>query len=383
MKTVLNWSPIVLAMGVQKQLKLFHSVLVVMLCCTLAHADNQIKLSEDHLKNLGVTLGQLQTAEQVPLFTAPAKIVVPPEHEYVVSASQAGAVTKLNAAVGDTVKKGAVLAELNSSDLLTMQREYLKTMNELQLGTVFYQRDKKLVQEGVIADRRWQETQAQYHTFVSESNEHKQLLKIAGMSDADIAHLVKTHQLSGHLRLRSPIDGVVLERIVSSGERVDNLAPIYRIADLDELWLEINIPQERITSLNIGDSVQIENSDVTAVIRLLGKNVNPDNQTVLTRAVIQGKHTNIRTGQSVTVQLIQNTSLPIFKVPNSAIAQHEGQSYIFVRNASGFVATPINVIGKRAEDSIISGELNADRKIANTGAVALKANWLGLGSEAE
>lgn len=356
-------------------------LLSLLFWCSVAVADNQIKISEDHLKNLGVTIGKLQTAEQVPLFTAPAKVVVPPEHEFVVSASQAGAVTKLNAAIGDTVKKGTVLAELNSSDLLTMQREYLKTLNELQLGTVFYQRDKKLAQEGVIADRRWQETQAQYRTFVSESDEHKQLLKIAGMSDAEITQLAKTHQLNSHLNLRSPITGVVLERMVSSGERVDSLAPIYRIADLNELWLEINVPQERISSLNIGDNVQIENSDMTAVIRLLGKNVNPDNQTVLARAVIQGKPTGIRTGQSVTIQIVQNSSLPIFKVPNSAIAQHERQSYIFVKNVSGFVATPINVIGKRAEDSTISGELNADSKIASTGAVALKANWLGLGSE--
>lgn len=356
---------------------------VWLLCCSVAFADNQVKISDEHFKNLGVTLGKLQIADQVPLFSAPAKVVVPPEREYVVSASQAGAITKLNAAVGDTVKKGEVLAELNSSDLLTMQREYLKTLNELQLGTTVYQRDKKLAQEGVIADRRLQETQSQYRTFLSESDEHKQLLKIAGMGDADIARLIKTHQLSGHLRLRSPITGVVLERLVSSGERVDNLAPIYRIADLNELWLEINVPQERISNLNIGDSVQIENTDVTAVIRLLGKNVNTENQTVLARAVIQGKPSKIRTGQSVTIQIIQNASLPMFKVPNSAIIQNEGQSYIFVRNASGFVTTPVNVIGKHAEDSIISAELSADTKIASTGAVALKANWLGLGSEAE
>ena len=384
MKTVLlNCSPIVSAIGVQKQPKLFYSVLALMLCCTLTYADDQIKISEDHLKNLGITVDKLQTAEQVPLFTAPAKVVIPPEHEFIISASQAGAVTKLNAAIGDTVKKGAVLAELNSSDLLSTQRLYLKALNELQLGSVFYQRDKKLLQEGVIADRRWQETKTQYQTVVSEADEHKQLLKIAGMSDADIEHLAKTHQLSGHLSLRSPITGVVLERMVSSGERLDSLAPIYRVADLSELWLEINVPQERINSLNIGDNVQIENSNITAVIRLLGKNVNPDNQTVLARAVIQGKPKNIRTGQSVTVQIIQNASLPTFKVPNTAIAQHERQSYIFVRTASGFVATLINVIGKRDENSIISGQLNADTKIATTGAVALKANWLGLGSEEE
>jgi len=43
--------------------------------------------------------------------------------------------------------------------------------------------------------------------------------------------------------------------------------------------------------------------------------------------------------------------------------------------------TPVSIIGKQGEQSIISGELSANDDIAVQGAVALKANWLGLGSE--
>jgi cobalt-zinc-cadmium efflux system membrane fusion protein len=52
---------------------------------------------------------------------------------------------------------------------------------------------------------------------------------------------------------------------------------------------------------------------------------------------------------------------------------------VFVRDKTGFTVTPVNVIGKQGEDSIISGELSANQNIAIQGAVALKANWLGLG----
>jgi cobalt-zinc-cadmium efflux system membrane fusion protein len=345
------------------------------------HAENDIKITQEHFNNLGVTLGKLQAASQIPLLTAPAKVVVPPEHEYIVSASQAGLITKLNAAIGDKVKKGEILAELNSPDLLSMQRLYLKALSELQLSAVFYQRDKKLLQEGVIADRRWQETQAQYQAFLSEANEHKQLLQIAGMSNADIDHLSKTHQLTSQLSLHSPITGVIMERMTVAGERIGSLAPIYRVANLDELWLEINIPQERVGSLNIGDSVQIENTDIHATIRLLGQSVNQENQTVLARAVIKGKPSAIRTGQRINIQIIQSSNEPIFKVPNTAIAQNEGKSFIFVRNKEGFVATPVTVIGKQGDDSFISSELSTTSDIATQGAGALKANWLGLGSE--
>jgi cobalt-zinc-cadmium efflux system membrane fusion protein len=356
-------------------------VLSALLFCSVTHAENNIKITEEHFGNLGVTLGKLQAASQIPLLTAPAKVVVPPEHEYVVSASQAGLITKLNAAIGDKVKKGDLLVELNSADLLSMQRLYLKALSELQLGSVFYQRDKKLLQEGVIADRRWQETQAQYHAFLSEADEHKQLLQSAGMTDTEIMQLAKTHHLSSQLHLRAPITGVIMERMAVAGERIDSLAPIYRLANLDELWLEINIPQERVGSLKIGDAVQIENTDITARISLLGQSVNPENQTVLARAIIQGKPSTIRAGQRLNIQIIQSSDQSLFKVPNTAIAQNEGKSFVFVRNKDGFAVTPVMVIGKQGEESIISGALSGNADIAIQGAVALKANWLGLGSE--
>jgi cobalt-zinc-cadmium efflux system membrane fusion protein len=354
--------------------------LLSLLFSPVNHAENDIKITQEHFNNLGVTLGKLQSATQIPLLTAPAKVVVPPEKEFVVSTSQAGLITKLNAAIGDKVKKGEVLAELNSSDLLSMQRLYLKALSELRLSAVFYQRDKKLLQEGVIADRRWQETQAQYEATLSEANEHKQLLQIAGMTEGEIAQLGKTRHLSSQLSLHSPITGVIMERMAVAGQRIDGLAPIYRVANLDELWLEINIPQERVSGLKIGDQVQIENTDITATVNLLGQNVNAESQTVLARAIINSKQSAIRAGQRVNIQITQASNQPIFKVPNAAIAQNEGKSYVFVRDKTGFTVTPVNVIGKQGEDSIISGELSANQDIAIQGAVALKANWLGLGS---
>ncbi|MFZ2171670.1 MAG: efflux RND transporter periplasmic adaptor subunit [Methylococcaceae bacterium] len=351
-----------------------------MLFCSQVIAENTIQISEDHFNNLGVTLGKLEPVKQIPVLTAPAKVVIPPTQEYIVSASQAGLITKLNAAIGDNVKKGEVLAQLNSPDLLTLQREYLKAGSVLQLASNTYQRDKKLMEDGVIADRRWQETRNQYQSFASEANEHRQLLEIAGMTAHDINRLAKTHQLNSQLNVHSPISGIVMERMAVAGTRIDILAPIYRIANLDELWLEINIPHERIGSIKAGDRVQVENSPISAEISLLGQSVNPENQTLLARAIIKGKQSAVRAGQTINTQIIQSIENAAFKVPNAAIAQNEGKSFIFIRTQDGFKVSPVTILGKQREESIISGELTGNEDIAIKGAVALKANWLGLGS---
>ena len=358
----------------------------LLLFCPPISADNTVRIAQDYFNNLGVVLGKPVSAQQIPILTAPAKVVIPPTQEYIVSASQAGLITKLNAALGDNVKKGDVLAQLNSPDLLSMQRLYLKAVSEMQLGSFAYQRDKKLAEEGVIAERRWQETSSQYNAFVSEVNEHKQLLEIAGMTAGEIDRLTQTRQLSSRLSVHAPITGVVMDRMAVAGERMDILAPLYRIANLDELWLEINIPHEHIGRIKVGDQVRVENSQVSAKITLLGQSVNPENQTLLARAVLVpklelGNQNALRAGQSINTQIIQTSDTAVFTVPNTAIAQNEGLSFIFIRNQDGFTVSPVTVIGKQGEESIISGDLTGDEDIAVKGAVALKAAWLGLGAE--
>jgi cobalt-zinc-cadmium efflux system membrane fusion protein len=354
-------------------------------------AENVIEISQENLGNLGIKLGKPEPVTQVPVLSAPAKVVIPPTQEYIVSASQAGVIDKLNVAIGDKVVKGQILAQLNSPDLLTLQREYLKAGTAQQASLINFNRDKKLLEEGVIPDRRWQETLSQYNSAVSEADEHRQLLEIAGMTAGEVEHLAKTHRLTRQLNVRAPIAGVVMERLVIAGTHIDMMAPLYRIANLDELWLELNIPQERMSSIKIGDRVVVENvvgaagRSPMAKITILGQSINPENQTMLARAVVENASRQnevfLRPGQWLNTRIIQPSDKAAFKVPNMAIAQNEGKAFIFIRTPQGFSVTPVTVIGKQEDESIISGELTGNEEIAVNGAVALKANWLGLGSD--
>jgi len=355
----------------------------LLLISSITASANDIKITPVQLYNLGVKTGQLKAIENIPLLYAPAKVVIPPSQEYIVSAAQAGLISKLNVTIGDNVEKDQVLAHIISPELLSLQRQLLKANSEKNLAWAGYQRDKKLLQEGVISDRRWQESRNRYSTFLAETNEARQLLEIAGMSTEDIKKLTSSRRLSSQLNIHAPIKGVVLERMVVAGERLDILAPLFRIANLEQLWLEINIPQERMKHIKVGDQVLIENTDITATITLLGQSVNSQNQTILARAVINGSHSALRAGQNVNSQIIQSSDKPTFSVPNAAIAQSEGKAYLFIRNSTGFIVSPVEIIGKQQKNSVILGndDLKENIEIAIRGAVALKANWLGLGGD--
>ena len=361
---------------------------ILWLCCllvvsfTLAADEDKISLSQVQLYNLGIKLGTLKKVESIPTLSAPAKVVIPPDQEYIVSTSQAGLVSQISKTVGDQVKKGQLIAQLKSPELLALQQQYLRALSERQLTLATYQRDKKLLDEGIIAKKRFQESRSQHNAANVEVNAASQLLKIAGMANADIKKLARNQRLSSELNIYAPISGVVLERMAVAGERLDMLSPIYRIANLQQLWLEINVPQEQVAMIKVGDKVTVANTETTASISLLTENVNIKNQSVLARAVIDNKEvTPLRVGQNVNVHIEQNSKQSAFEVPNSAIAQSEGHAYIFQRIETGFLVKPVNIIGKQGEDSVISVDLEGSEEIAIRGAVALKANWLGLGSD--
>lgn len=358
---------------------LFSGLLIASLA--VCAEDRQIKLSPEQMDNLGIKVGTLAASGQVPLLYAPATVVVPASREMLISSLQAGVLAQMQANIGDRVDKGQLLAQLNSPELVSDQQQFLTALSESALASREYRRDKLLLQEGVIAERRLQETQTLHDGKQAKVDEARQLLGLAGMSKQEIDALAKSRKLDNRLNIRAPIAGVVLERLATVGASLDALAPLYRIADVSELWLEINIPQERLSQIKLGNRVKVEDSTATGSISLLGQSVNPQNQTVLARAVVDHPDGQLRVGQRLNVEIVDQSGQTGFSVPNSAIAQNAGHNYIFVRNRDGFAVTEVKVLGKHDQQTLIEADLKAGESIALEGAVALKANWLGLGGD--
>lgn len=342
------------------------------------HAET-VQLTNVQIQNLGIELGSAQETTSIPLFDAPAQITIPPKNDYIVSTLYAGLIKKINVAVGDEVKKGQVLAVINSPELLQLQRQHLKSVNDLKLSEAEFLRDQKLFKEGVISDRRWLKTEMSHQVYRSYVDETRQLLKSLGFSTRQLKSLENKHNISSQLNIAAPIAGVVLERKVKAGQKADALSALFRIADLSTLWLDINIPQQRINEVQLGDKVTVLGVEMNAKIFLLGQNVNTTTQTVLARAAIEGTVKNLRVGQVLSVQINQATDAVVYRVPNSAVIKLQSHDTLFIKTDSGFIAQAVIVVRKNAQNLIISAALKKTDIIALKGAVALKANLLGLG----
>jgi len=350
-----------------------------LLSISCAMAEEQLTLSKQQTQNLGIQTSSLEETSEIQIAQAPGRINIPPAHDVIVSSPQSGLIKNISIAVGEKVEKGQTLTLLESPDLLALKQRYLTTENQLQIAENQFVRDQRMFKEGIIAERRLKESQSHYRILSTELSEAKQLLTVAGLSAPEINRLSKNRQMTGASPIRAPLTGIVLERKIATGQRIAAMAPLFRIADLSRLWIEVYVPQEQATRIQPNDELTIEGYPVKAKITLIGRSVNPHNQTVIVRAVLGNPPPNLLAGQTIRATITRKEQTPLFVIPGSSIARKGDKTVVFIGNDNGFEVKPVTIIAVQDRDFVVQGQLNSGEKIVTRGVAALKAHWLGIG----
>ena len=179
---------------------------------------------------------------------------------------------------------------------------------------------------------------------------------------------------------------MVLEQLVTAGQRVDSAMPIYRIAKLSPLWLEIHAPTQALSSIQLGMKVSIRNTEASGKVIAIVPNVNKFDQTALVRVVIDTGAASLAPGQLVEAEIAQPISkqLNSFSVAKSAIVQindgkNANQTLVFVQTKDGFEPRAIKVLNNTGTQTFITGDFAGTERIATSGTAALKAKMQGIG----
>jgi membrane fusion protein, heavy metal efflux system len=309
----------------------------------------------------------------------PAAVVVPNPQLRVVAAPWSGVLERLRVAEGEVVGAGQILAELRSPALIEAQSAYLESLIRLELAERERDRDRTLQREGLIAERRSVESESKYREQATLVDHKRQLLELAGLSAENIATLTRTRRLTSVLPVRAPIGGVVLEQLVSTGQSVDSATALYRLGDLDPLWLEIHVPTDQLAGLQIGARVwPTALPEMAGRLITIGQWVDERDQGVVVRAEIHDPSGRLRPGQFVEAQLSTEAEAASWRLPAAALVRQGAEVYVFVARPGGFEALPVTLIAREEQDAVVSAAtLQVEDRVAVGGVVALKAAWLG------
>lgn len=340
-----------------------------------------IAISAAQQQSLGIAVSTIGKNTSLTSRRFPAEISIPVGQERIVSASQSGLIDQLYIAAGQQVKKGQALAHMTSPDLVGLQRDYLQALIQKKLASKSLARDAELFKDGIIPERRHIETSSTHEEMTATLAQRRQALKLAGMSDAAINKLTPTSGMTSGMALTAPMDGQVLEQMVTTGQRVDMGTPLYRIANLNTLWLEIHASLEGLPFVKIGMPVQIPKLQASGKLIAVIRSVNKSDQTLHLRAEITQGAEKLSPGQMVEADINLGGQSQYFSVPKSALARQGADAWVFVQIKNGFKPLKVKVISEQGDEVVADADFKGNEKVAVSGITAIKGTWLGLGGE--
>jgi len=347
-----------------------------------ATPDRILPLDIKQQSALGVTLTTVQLAQSEPL-QASAVVTVPTGREVAVTAPYPGQMVRISAGVGDAVKAGAPLGQFVSPSAGDARRLQQEAAIESRLSQSILDREQALFEDGLIPAARVQAAQAKVEAAQAVVRAREAEVNASGMQfesggsrkRGEIPNGAMTGNATGYATglLRAPIAGVVTEVFTPIGQRVDAGAVLFRLVDVSQLQLDIQLAPEKAALLKVGDAVTAPQRQASAIVTGVSQAVD-SSQLARVRARIQS-HGNLQLGELLSVQVHPSVRKggAGWKVPSRCLTQWQGKPVLFVATSSGFSVQSVEVLSSNDDTSVVAGPLSADSKVALSGIASLRA----------
>lgn len=230
----------------------------------------------------GVKVSTEKATKRTIIETVNASGKVYPEVEVKISPDISGQITDLFVKEGDSVKKGQVLARIYADIYATQRDQAAAAVNQQQAVTAnsqaqldalkatmdqaqrTYDRQKQLMEDKVISRAEFEQAESAY--LSAKANYTATVQSIRGNKASVVsaeANLARANKDLSRATLTAPMDGVISSLSVKKGERVAgnqfNIGTeMMRVADMSVMEVRVDVGENDIVKVNIGDSVDVE-----------------------------------------------------------------------------------------------------------------------------
>ncbi|WP_461111372.1 efflux RND transporter periplasmic adaptor subunit [Spirosoma jeollabukense] len=239
-------------------------------------------------------------------------------------------VKALHVDIGDQVKKGQVLAELEAPELTANLTE---AYSKVKAAEAVYGASKGIFLRVLRTSR----TQGAISPVDLETARTKAISDSLGVVAAN-AHYSSVQQLVSYLKITAPFTGVITDRRLSPGAFVgpggQNGVPMLKIKQLDRLRLRIAVPEAYLGDIHRGNPVQFsvrsfQNQTFTGRINRIANSVRPETRSELVEIDFQNKGGKLKPGMFASVRLpVSSSREGSLYVPKSAVISTLDQTFV-------------------------------------------------------
>lgn len=344
-----------------------------------AKAEEVVQLTPVQARNLGVAVARPISSRTDRTLPYPAQIVIPTPQLWVVSAPVAGMVTNLAVARGDRVTAGQPLVTMESPSFVSLQRDYLHAVIQEALANQQLKRNSDLFEGKAVPQRVLETSQTEARQAGIMVAERKQMLRLSGLSDEAISRLSNEAVISATLTVNAPQAASVVDIPVAPGQRLEQAAPLVKLARLSPLWAEIAIPASNIRAIRVGAKIEIDGYATPGRIILISETIDPATQTILVRAEIPNSG-ELHPGQTAAARInFLSAGESAWEIPYSGLVRRGEQTSVFVAMDGGFRVVPVTLLAEDQDHVVVSGPISDKDEVAIGGISALRGILARLG----
>lgn len=276
------------------------------------------------------------------------------ERQGKVSALVAGRIDRLPVnSVGSVVRKGVPVAEVYSVDLYNAQVQYLlayKTIKVLNSSTF---------------------TSFPVNTQLALGDAYERLRQL-GFREEQFARLQKLDKPSITIPIYSPFSGVVTEKLVREGQYINVGDPLFSIADLSRIWVELEIFESDFPLVKVGQDVTIHSRSYPGEpfhgkVKLIYPFLDAKTRTVKLRVEIPNPGLKLKPEMYVQASI----KVPLadsLVIPARAVMDTGARQLVWVQSRPGvFVPRDVKTGARSGKDIQILSGLKAGERVASTG----------------
>jgi len=280
-----------------------------------------------------------------------------------------GVAERVAANLGESVRKGQLLAVIASNALSEQRSELLTAQERRDAARVTFERERKLWQDRISAEQDYLQAQ-------SALREADIAVRNAAQKLAAVGATGRSGSLN-RFELRAPFDGTVVEKHLALGEAVKEDARIFTIADLRSVWAEFNVAPKDLATVRVGQRVSVSStafeSKVAGSISYVGALLGEQTRTARARVTLTNPDGAWRPGLFVTVSVFGEQQDVPLAVPADAVQTIGNQTMVFKAVPGGFEARPVRVGRSDARAVEVLSGIEAGDQVASRNTFVLKS----------
>ena len=303
-----------------------------------------------------------------------------------------GRVTRLLKKVGEDVRRGDPLFEIDSPEVVQAQTDFIsalqsyeKAKSQLNLTKRTLDRQLSLLSDKATAMR--DVDQAKNDNAAAESDlgtaqgavsaARNRLRVIIGRDGQEIERLEKERVINPLITINAPIDGTVVNRKIGPGQfiRADAGEPLYSVSDLSVMWLKAFVPESDIAYIRVGQELQVKVSafpDQTFTARVSSIGASSDQQTrrIVVRSEIENSGRILKAEMFATFRIATGEPIARPMVPVSSIIREGDTASVWVESGPKvFERRQVQLGGETNGQVQVTAGLKPGERVVGRGAI--------------